>query len=403
MQQKFAPDAGRAMSAARARTGLGRWRSVPVGAGLGLVLVLLAGVGCTRSDGEGAAPARPAGANANEPTPIDGGNDDDAGGAGGQGGAADPASVAADPSAGCAGVGPDIARPGDEQVVLDVDGTERSYLRHVPPGYDGSTPVPLVLDIPGYAIEAELESGISGMAAAGDTDGYVTVTPEALGDPPHWNTRVDGPDVAFVDRALDDLEGDLCLDRNRVFATGFSGGAFMSSTLGCSLDDRIAAIAPVAGLRDMPDCDTERPVPVLAFHGTEDTFLPYEGGMGPGLAALPSPDGSGGQLGDALGADDSLVPGSLDDPVADIAGAWADRNGCEPEPDEGPVADDVTLVEFTCPAGAEVELYRVRGGGHTWPGSDGSANFDYVAGATTFSVDATALIWDFFTAHPRPG
>jgi polyhydroxybutyrate depolymerase len=410
MQQRYAPTPGRTSSVrARARAGGRRWRSSSVGAGVGLLLVLLAGVGCTRSEDEGrAAPARPAGGaggagGASEPTPVGSSGDGDSDSGGTAADPADPASIAADPSAGCGGVGPDIARPGDETVPIDVGGTARSYLRHVPPGYDGSTPVALIVDFPGYAIDASLEAGISGMAAAGNTAGYVTVTPEALGEPPHWDTRVDSPDVAFVDAVLDDLETELCLDRNRVYVTGFSGGAFMASTLACTLDDRIAAIAPVAGLRDVPGCDPQRPVPVLTFHGTEDTFMPFDGGMGPGLAALPSPDGSGGRLGDALAGDDSLVPGSLDDPVADIAGAWADRNGCEAEPDEGPVADDVTLVEFTCPAGADVELYRVRGGGHTWPGSDGSATFAYVAGETTFSVDATALIWDFFTAHPRPG
>jgi polyhydroxybutyrate depolymerase len=394
MQQKLAPAPGRAMSAARARAGHGRWRTVHVGVGVGLALVLLAGVGCTRSEGgDRAAPARPTGGDAPAP----------AASSGNESATADPAAVAADPSAGCAGVGPDIALPGDEQVPLDVDGTDRTYLRHVPPGYDGSTPMPLILDFPGYAIEAEIEPEITGIALAGDTAGYITVTPEALGDPPHWDTRVDSADVDFVAQALTDLEMELCLDRNRVYATGFSGGAFMASTLACALDDRIAAIAPVAGLRDVPGCDTERPVPVLAFHGTEDTFLPYDGGMGPGIAELPSPDGSGGRLGDVLADDASLIPGSLDDAVPDIATAWADRNGCEPEPAEAPVADDVTLVEFTCPAGATVELYRVRGGGHTWPGSDSSATLDYVTGATTFGVDATALLWEFFSAHPRPG
>jgi polyhydroxybutyrate depolymerase len=367
-----------------------------------LALALVVGA-CTRSSDEGASPARPAaddggGAGGAGPGSGSGSDDGDAGGAP----AVDPASVAADPSAGCSGVGPDVARPGDVRVELAVDGSQRGYVRHVPPGYDGATPFPLVLDLPGYANQPALQTGISGMTAAGDANGFVTVTPEAQGRPEHWDTRVDGPDVDVLDQVLDDAESSLCVDRNRVYAIGFSEGGFMASTLACAMPDRIAAVAPVAGLRDVPDCSTARPVPVVAFHGTEDTFMLYEGGVGPDMAALPAPDGSPGTLGDAIATDDSLIPGSPDDAVPDIAAAWAGRNGCEPEPAEGPVADDVALIEFTCPAGASVDLYRVRGGGHTWPGSEGTANFEFVAGPTTFSVDATALIWEFFTAHPRP-
>jgi polyhydroxybutyrate depolymerase len=390
------PATSRATTSARRRHG-----AVALGAALALVLL---GAACTRSEDEGASPsgrARPAGADSGSGNGS--GNDSGSGSAGGESDApteADPASVAPDPSDGCNGVGPDVALPGDERIVVEVDGTQRAYVRHVPPGYDGAQPVPVVLDLPGYANQPQLETGISGMGAAGDANGFVTLTPEALGRPEHWDTQIDSPDVDFLARVLDDAERSLCVDRKRVYATGFSEGGFMASTLACSLPDRIAAVAPVAGLRDVPGCSTARPVPVVTFHGTDDTFMLYDGGIGPDMADLPAPDGSDGKLGDVLADDDSLIPGSPDDAVPDIAGAWAERNGCEGEPDEGPVADDVSLIEFSCPAGASVVLYRVREGGHTWPGSDGTASFEYVAGPTTFNVDATAVIWEFFTAHP---
>ena len=62
----------------------------------------------------------------------------------------------------------------------------------------------------------------------------------------------------------------------RVYATGFSGGARMSSLLACRLNARIAAIAPMAGLA------LARPVrgaslPVLTFHGLADPQNTYDG------------------------------------------------------------------------------------------------------------------------------
>jgi polyhydroxybutyrate depolymerase len=61
----------------------------------------------------------------------------------------------------------------------------------------------------------------------------------------------------------------------------------------------------------------------------------------------------------------------------------------------------VTVVRFKCPAGSETELYRITGGGHTWPGSEFSKGIASVVGSTSFSISANEVIWNFFTAHPR--
>ena len=118
----------------------------------------------------------------------------------------------------------------------------------------------------------------------------------------------------------------------------------MTSTLACVLSDRIAAVAPVAGVRDPEGCEPTRPVPMIAFHGTADEYLAYEGGYGAKVASLPSPDGTG-TLGDAV-----IAGGSDAEPVRDRIVAWTERNGCLAAPTDEPVADDVTLGRET-PAG----------------------------------------------------
>jgi polyhydroxybutyrate depolymerase len=72
-----------------------------------------------------------------------------------------------------------------------------------------------------------------------------------------------------------------------------------------------------------------------------------------------------------------------------------------------PVVDsaDPTRVTETryggCRDGAEVVLYSIRGGGHTWPGGPQYLPA-FIIGKTSRQIDATSVIWSFFEAHPKP-
>jgi polyhydroxybutyrate depolymerase len=134
----------------------------------------------------------------------------------------------------------------------------------------------------------------------------------------------------------------------------------------------------------------------MAFHGTADEFLLYEGGLGPAALDLPAPDGSGETLED-LPVPDDIERGPS---VPEVLDAWAERDGCDLPAEPTAIADDVTLLSYACPEGVAVELYRVEGGGHTWPGSEFSARIESVVGPTTFSFIANEEMWAFFRAHP---
>jgi len=307
---------------------------------------------------------------------------------------ATPAEVAPAPSAGC---GDADAVTGEGKVTLQSGGVERWYLRHVPPAHDGSTPVPVVVDLHGYTEGADVHAVHSQLGPFGDEQGFMTLTPQGAGVVPMWQAAPGSDDVAFVGDMLDQVESDLCVDTARVFVTGLSNGAMMTSVLACDLADRFAAAAPVAGVTAVADCDPARPVPVVAFHGTEDPFLDYDGGFGPGVANLPTPDGEG-TLGETPPPETDAVS------VPEVLAACADRNGCEAgeEPTRESIAEDVTLLASDCPEGAEVQLYRVEGGGHTWPGAEMLRGATDVVGLTTFSISANQVMWDFFAAHPLP-
>src|SRR5262249_55073576 len=128
-----------------------------------------------------------------------------------------------------------------------------------------------------------------------DKAGFIVVYPDGTGVNKtflFWNAggitaaAVKLPnDVAFVDKLLDDLSKVVNVDTKRVYATGMSNGAMMAYRLAAELSERIAAVAPVAGTMAVPECKPKRPVPILHFHGTEDTLVPFKG-INKNVAAL---------------------------------------------------------------------------------------------------------------------
>ena len=318
------------------------------------------------------------------------GEDDDAPGP--------PATESADPTtsmapAGCA-PGATAPAAGTERIELSSGGDERWYERVVPTGYDGR-PVPLVIDLHGYLSGAETQAAISGLGAVAEREGFVLATPQGNSELPYWNAtpEADLPDdVAFLADVIDDVSAEVCIDPDRVHVDGFSNGAFLASLVACELSDRVASVAAVAGLLVPDGCAPSRPVPVLAIHGTEDRYVPLDGGPGPALDDLEWSD-------DSRAAFAGLAFGD----VTEAAATWSELDGCDPEATQAEVSDVVESTTYgDCADGAEVELYLVDGGGHTWPASAFSHASAAILGATTDDIDASALIWSYFEEHPRP-
>ncbi len=298
-------------------------------------------------------------------------------------------------SPGCA-TRPPVA-PGDSRIPFAADGVDGFYLRHVPPSAQPGRALPLVVDLHGYAESAPIQAQMSQLGRFGDTHGFSTITPQGQGPIPLWNATPRSADIRFIGSLLDEAERTLCIDEQRVYVTGLSNGAMMTSGVACAYPTRVAAVAPVAGIEDFTGCHAARAVPVVAFHGTADPFLSYTGGLGAKSLALPAPDGSNRSLGQSGAASATRGPS-----IPQTTAAWARRNRCAATPTSTRVASDVTLIRYRCPNHADVELYRITGGGHTWPGSEFSRAIASVTGPTTFSISANEIIWRFFQAHPLP-
>ncbi len=292
--------------------------------------------------------------------------------------------------------------PGTYPATLTAAGLDGTYTSYVPPAHDGATPLPLVLGLHGWIQPAALFATESDLPTRSSRHRFVAVTPAITRDVPHWETAVDSTDVQWISALLDEVEQTTCIDTNRIYVMGMSNGAMMTSTLSCALADRIAAAAPVAGITDPAGCTPSRAVPVVAFHGTDDPFLAYDGGVGALALELPAPDGSG-TVGEQADGGAASLWGAMTAPVPERVGAWSGRNGCDGEPADSPVADDVSLMQWDgCETGA-AQLYTVVGGGHSWPGSAFDQTIADLVGPTTTNIDATTVIWQFFRAHPLAG
>jgi polyhydroxybutyrate depolymerase len=277
---------------------------------------------------------------------------------------------------------------------MQVDGEERWFLVSTPTAHDGSTPLPLVVELHGLAEGAAVAAEMSQLDTVAEREGFVTAYPNGSGSPVRWDQHLDSApnhDFDFITQLLDTLGDELCIDEARVYATGLSYGAIMSSALGCVMADRFAAIAPVDGIEHPDACDPGRPVPVLAVHGTADPILFFNGGVGDLGAAL-----SGGTLeppDTPIDLNGSGYPAAVK--------AWAESNGCGDATDDD-YSEHVIERTYDCEPGAEVRFFIVEGGGHSWPGSAFSKAIANVVGPTTDELDATEEIWSFFAKQALP-
>lgn len=261
---------------------------------------------------------------------------------------------------------------------VDVDGARRRYSITVPPQHRPGTtdPVPLVLDfhglIEGMVGTHPFATQFSSTAVA---KGFAVAFPIGSNGGFNWDVSPQerNPDLRFIDVLVDHLGETLCIDRSRVYITGLSNGAAMTSMLMCMRSGTFAAAAPVAGILDL--CEwSGRGVPFVTFHGTADSILPYSL-----FAATPR------AIATEYGCDRFPAVETL-----------------QPDPDPT-TRGSITRTTWDCAAvGSAAESYVIQRGGHSWPGSEFFGWIVGIVGPTATSLDATEVIWEFFSRHRLP-
>ncbi len=295
---------------------------------------------------------------------------------------------------------------GWQDVTVHSGGLERKVPLYIPASAAGRSAIPLVFDLHGSGGNGRAQALRSALTAQADRHGFLLANPNGgIADPKsptdkfYWHVpgvpligSVQIPanaadDVLFFRDAIRQLEQSACADPHRVYVTGFSGGARMASALACELSDRIAAVAPVSGLRagvpragdyhapDAKTCAPNRAVAIVTFHGVHDPTNPFDG--------------------DGTSRWGYSVPVALE--------RWGQLDGCQ-RSSEQRVSTHVTQVTYLgCRDAAELILYRTdapveHGGGHIWPHASTSA-LESASADQVDQLDASELIWEFFSRH----
>jgi polyhydroxybutyrate depolymerase len=183
-------------------------------------------------------------------------------------------------------------------------------------------------------------------------------------------------DIAFISALIDRVLVKYRVDKERVYSCGLSNGGILSYYLACNLSNKIAAIASVAGTMFNMwyyNCKPKTAMPVMEIHGTDDTTVPYDGSSGGGIYM----------------------------PIDTVIKKWVEHNGCNSTPVTMQLADvnttDLsTVTHYVYQGGIDgssVELYKVIGGGHSWPGAVP------VIYKTNEDFSASIEIWRFFRKY----
>lgn len=271
-------------------------------------------------------------------------------------------------------------------------GQDRCYYVYTPPAYDSAEPAPVVFSFHGFLSNPESQALIAGWHKLAAQEGFLVVYPQGKKFPQRWNAGAawgdsDVDDVQFFRDMIDDLSSVGEVDRSRVYVNGFSNGGGMTVRIGCEAADLVAAMGTVAAaVVSMDDCSPTRPVPAMAFHGTADPIVPYEGGPMRGWLLRRASDFTNAPT-YFVGAEDWIA-------------TWAEGNGCDPTPEIIPPQGDASGVRSVgCDDDAAVVFFAIDGGGHTWPGGWPVPG----VGKTSQDIDATEELWEFFQEYRLEG
>ncbi|MDQ7012183.1 MAG: PHB depolymerase family esterase [Mariprofundaceae bacterium] len=301
---------------------------------------------------------------------------------------------------------PPVMAEGMQKSVMSFQGAEREYYVHLPPGYDGRHTVPVVLVFHGGGGNARQIARHSDFTRLADQYGFIVVYPQAVDK--HWNDGRNSEkfqkhdvhinDVAWIEALIGRIGEKYAVDGKRMYAVGISNGGMFCQRLAIEAGRYFAANASIAAQIPEPRAGSgpASPVSVLMINGTKDPIIPYQGGEIV-LRLFPRLKKSGAHAGRGR-----VI--STDDTVR----FWLGHHGIDTGAESVMLADrdqsDGSTVErsewINAETGVSVVLYRVIGGGHTWPGSRQFLPVS-IAGHTNRDMDASEEIWRFFAVHVK--
>ncbi|BAZ14794.1 phospholipase/carboxylesterase [Calothrix sp. NIES-4071] len=265
---------------------------------------------------------------------------------------------------------------GDSSGKLEDQGISRSYYMYTPKSYNPSRPMPLVLVFHGDGGSGKSISDVSKFNEKAEQQGFIAVYPDGIHH--RWHLGKNNPnnidDISFVDNLISHLQQVRNIDSSRIYATGFSRGGILTQALACTLPDKFAAFASVAGSLPVSfehQCQPQSPVSMLMINGTNDHSVLYQGDKPNQKGALAS--------------------------IPEVTDFWRYQNGCRKN-DKDNNNSIQTYFYSGCNSGSEVVQLAVVNGGHIWYG--GASNDESINKFNQkLGFNSTQEIWNFFERH----
>lgn len=227
----------------------------------------------------------------------------------------------------------------------EYDGSVREFLLYLPEDFEGS---PLVLMLHGYGASVEGFRTQTGFEQDANAHGYSVAYVAGAPDPGDrtsasgWDHAGPGRDTGFLRALASYLATTYRLDGSRVFAVGFSNGAFMAHRLALEAGDVFAAVVSVAGSVSESVWD-RRPaacrVGLLQITGEMDQTVPKHSDGSARYARSPA--------------------------VEDLIAWYAEANGLT-ESETETLGNSSVLTKYTGGSDRQVWHALIAGGRHSW-------------------------------------
>ena len=277
---------------------------------------------------------------------------------------------------------------------LECQSYQRIYLTHLPPNYTESASIPLVIFLHGGGGNAQSAQRFTMFNQVANAKGFVVVYPQAYfeGRPNSYvwadgrNTAADKAgidDVGFITKMVGTIISEYSINENKIYLCGFSNGSFLAQSIAFQANQYFAAMATIGGTMDTLLFNSGNPgraIPMTYIFGTQDPFVPYDGGVVAESATMP-----------VVGIEQAVQ-------------FWVENNQCLAEPDSIDLpnintSDNSTVTLFEYKGGAApVKFFRINGGGHTWPGVE-LARQEALLGETNEDISASLELWNFFNKY----
>ena len=256
--------------------------------------------------------------------------------------------------------------------VIEHDNLEREFLIYIPITYDKDSKTPLLFNFHGYGSNAEEQILYADFRELAEDEVFILVVPQGslLDGQSHWNSDVGvnnkstTDDLGFVSLMIQEIGSRYNLDSSRIYATGMSNGGAMSLYLACGLSDEITAVASVTGFMSQElrsNCKASHPTSILLIHGSSDTVVSWEDGLGGGS-------------------------------ILGIGEFWASYNNCENflQTDLNGLNRDgkigIVHEHSVCDEDTLVQIYELTGVDHIWP-----------AQSRGDDLNAVTVVWKFLS------